>query len=252
MVYAARRAHAGARCQDLAFDKRGVGPNSRRRSRIRPRLVERPFTGQRFLSLDTETSGLDPTIDRVIEVAWVHYDRGEKQSETTRLVHPQCALSARITELTGLDEDRLSKAPLFSAIADVVCDAIADVDFVVAYNAPFDRAFLANELARIGRELPQTPWLDPLVIVRELDQTKGARMNLRATCARFGIDTHTTHRALSDAQAAAALLLRLARRLAVERGGAPPLAEVLAVQARLRQRQNQLRAERERKLRSST
>jgi DNA polymerase-3 subunit epsilon len=93
-----------------------------------------------------------------------------------------------------------------------------------AYNAAFDRAFLANEFARASVALEPPPpalrrgveWLDPLVWARELQQGEKSRV-LTEVAARLGIALTNAHRASDDAEAALRVLLALGRDVRVPR-----------------------------------
>jgi DNA polymerase III epsilon subunit-like protein len=162
-----------------------------------------------FLALDTETTGLDPAADRVIELGWSRVDRGEETDAHAQLCSFDGTLDESVSRLTGLSDAALQGAPSFADAAPALLDALAGVDFVAAYNAAFDRAFLANELQRIGRELPDVPWIDPLVFIREVDRYKPGK-KLSEASQRWGVSLDAPHRALADARATAKLLLKVA------------------------------------------
>ena len=229
-----------------AGDRRFFRRRRRSESIAAPRTPrsERAFLRQPFLALDCETTGLDPATDRLIEVAWTIRRANGTREDHARLIALERPLSSRITELTGLSPAAFGSAPAFDDVAPALVTAMESVYFIVAYNAPFDRAFLAAALNRAGLALPSTPWIDPLVLVRELDATPDARMNLRAACTRHGIQTQVVHRALTDATAAASLLACLSTQLEVALGHPPTLEFVLAVQAQFRREQAKRREER--------
>ncbi len=241
MQKTARRTHAVQPCQGRARDKRRPGDFVRRRHQAPPKwraaLHPRPFLARRFVAIDCETTGLDAASDQLIEIAWTRYEGERVIEERSRLICFQGALPANIRTLTGLHPHAFVNAQPFGAIAPDLMRAIEWADFVVAYNAPFDRAFIARALHAHERTLPSTPWLDPMVLARAINRVPGARMNLRATCARYGIQTSAVHRALSDAKAAGALLFELGRKLAVVLGASPALEDLLAIQATMRLRQ---------------
>jgi DNA polymerase III epsilon subunit-like protein len=168
-----------------------------------------PWVDLTFLALDTETTGLSPSDDRVIEVAWVRHERGQAAGSFEQLVDAGRAVPDAVVRLTGIDDDALVGMPSFDVVADGIVKAMEGVDFVAAYNAGFDRAFLEQELARCGRVLPDVPWIDPLVFIREVDRYKPGK-KLKDASRRWGVGHSRPHRALADAEATGRLLLRVA------------------------------------------
>jgi len=166
---------------------------------------------RRFVAIDTETTGLDPEIDRVVEVAWCVFDDGVRTATHESLVSSERPLPPVVVRLTGITPGLLARAPPFAEIADALVAAIAGADVVVAYNAAFDRAFLVRELARVSRALPDVPFVDPLQLVRALDDDVSHALS--AVAERYGVVTAADHRALPDAIAAGEILVRLLPRL---------------------------------------
>lgn len=171
----------------------------------------------REISLDTETTGLDPKGGhRVVEIGCVelanHVPTGR---EFHSYINPERDMPAGAFEIHGLSAEFLKSKPRFSEVADAFLAFIGD-DRLVIHNAAFDLGFLNAELERLGR--------DPLSPARTVDTVQlarrkhpGAPANLDALCRRFAIDTsgRDRHGALLDAQLLAEVYLQL-------RGGRQP------------------------------
>ncbi len=147
--------------------------------------------------LDTETTGFDPTRDRVVEIA-VLVARGPNVLERySSLVDPGRPIPLETTQLTGIDDGMVAGAP---AIADAVADAldlIGERD-IVAHNACFDRSFVMEAAGRIGRRVPGR-WLDSLQLTRiGLPRLRSHR--LRDIAEAFDL-TLPGHRAGEDVEA---------------------------------------------------
>src|SRR5512139_3004865 len=99
-----------------------------------------------FAIVDVETTGCDPTHDRVIEIAVI---RADGTGEFSSLVKPGRTLPPFITGLTGITTEDLADAPPFEEIASEIADILEGTVFV-AHNARFDYAFVRNEFRRIG------------------------------------------------------------------------------------------------------
>ncbi len=179
-----------------------------------------------IVAIDLETTGREPSEDRIIEVGVVRFEGGQVVARSGWLVDPQCPIPERVREITGIGDDDVRGQPTF---ADRLPDLLTVLQGAVplAYNAAFDRGFLHAEAARLTGALPQgealppalraqVRWLDPLVWVRELLARDIPRKRLGDACAFLGVPLQNAHRAADDAEAAGRVLFALA-----ERGGMP-------------------------------
>ena len=148
--------------------------------------------------VDLETTGANPSIDRVIEIGVILIDNGEISQRWQRLIDPQQSLPYFISSLTGITDKDLRDAPLFADVCDELQALLKDRLFV-AHNVRFDYGFLKSEFERRGQSFKP----DLLCTVRWsrqlYPQLKGH--GLDAICARFGIGNEARHRALGDAEA---------------------------------------------------
>jgi len=147
--------------------------------------------------LDVETTGIDPHRDRIIEIA-VLVARGPEVIERySSLVDPGRPVPRDTTLLTGIDDAMLAGAPSIDVVVREVAALLGSRD-VVAHNAAFDRAFVADAAARSGVPLP-CRWLDSLELTRiGLPRLRSHR--LRDLAEAFGI-AEPFHRAAGDVEA---------------------------------------------------
>ena len=165
--------------------------------------------------LDVETTGFDPEVERVIEVAIIRFDGGVVTERFTRLVNPGQQIPEAVTNLTGISEADVADAPRFSAIAQEVWDRLQGVG-IVAYNLAFDRSFLRAELERCSLAWPdESPTLDPLIFARQFFKNS-PRKNLSAISKLLGIPLEEAHRAEHDAEVAGKVLYAFEDRLPPE------------------------------------
>lgn len=188
-------------------------------------LPDLPSWMRRVILLDVETTGLDKTRDRITELGWALYEDGKVVEAGQSFVDPEGrSLSDEVAELTGIDPAWLENAPpfwkVFNRLAPLLYGAVP-----VAYNAPFDRAFIQYAVARAWRRgaFGQLPWLlDPRV--RWLDvyglvpeYISGSRKlgNVASQLHVFELDDPTLrtspqlHRADIDARVAGEVLFKL-------------------------------------------
>lgn len=173
---------------------------------------EQGMTDLCFVSIDTETTGRDPAVDRIVEVACVTWRGGQIVERVHWIVNPQRDIPKEAFDVHGIGDDDVRDKPTFAELTGEILAALAD-KVPVAYNAEFDRAFLADELMRAGvsgKELPPAArrtveWIDPLVWARELQRDEKSR-SLGDVAARLGIEIARAHRAADDAEAAMSVL----------------------------------------------
>ncbi len=186
-----------------------------------------------WIAVDVETTGLDSSSDRVIEVGIVRLERGEVVEQYGRIVNPGREVSDEVIALTGIAREEIEAGPPFEAIAPEVYERLA-AGITVAYNLNFDRAFLRRELEMAGLGWPEVPALDPLVFARQL--LPGGSKKLGEVARRLGVVLEEAHRAVHDAEAAGKVLWALRERLPAS------LGELEALQAAWAAEQERRRA----------
>ncbi len=169
----------------------------------------------RQVVLDTETTGLDPTLGhRVIEIAAIEMvNRQITGRDYHCYVNPEREIDPGALEVHGISNEFLADKPRFADIAADFLKFIEGCELII-HNAPFDVAFLNAELENAGRE-PVTEFCemvtDTLKIARELHP--GKRNSLDALCERYVIDNsaRTLHGALLDTRLLAEVYLAMTR-----------------------------------------
>ncbi|MDP9037565.1 MAG: 3'-5' exonuclease [Myxococcota bacterium] len=186
--------------------------------------AEAAWTDLPIALVDLETTGRDASVDRVVEVGIVIARGGQIVERKEWLVNPGQPIPKEATDVHKISDDDVKQAPPFAAVAREIASMLSAC-VPAAYNAPFDRAFLRNEMARAGLALDASAppalrndieWLDPLIWARELQQGEKSRA-LGEVAARLGIALENAHRATDDAEAALRVLLALARDVRVPR-----------------------------------
>ena len=96
-----------------------------------------------YVVVDTETTGLDPDIDRVVEVAAFRFESGRVTDRFESLIDPGRDIPAEASEQHHLLYEDVEGSPPLEAIEEQLADFVG-VDPVVAHNARFDRSFLPS------------------------------------------------------------------------------------------------------------
>ncbi len=160
-----------------------------------------------LVAIDTETTGRDPEVDRIVEIACVRYRGGMVIDRKSWFVNPGRPIPKEASDVHGITDETVKDAPPFSAVvADLVLAIRGAVP--VAYNAEYDRKVLLAELARENLSLDDPPpalrrnieWIDPLVWAREIQKNEKSRA-LSEVAERLGVALEGAHRAANDAEA---------------------------------------------------
>lgn len=157
--------------------------------------------------VDVETTGRDASVDRVVELGIAVGRGGEVIARYDWLIDPGVPIPDEARAVHGIGDDDVKGAPRFEAIAHEIAAALSGC-IPAAYNAAFDRAFLANEFARAKADPRGAPalrrdvdWFDPLVWARDIQSDERSR-TLGDVAARLGVKLENAHRASADAEAA--------------------------------------------------
>ncbi|GGF09599.1 ATP-dependent helicase DinG [Halobacillus andaensis] len=165
-----------------------------------------------FAIVDLETTGNSSSKqDRIIEIGIVLIKEKKIVKEFSTLVYPEREIPPFISSLTGIDDEDVIGAPLFSEIAQEVYRLFNDV-YIVAHNVEFDLGFLNAELKKCGLPALTNPIIDTVEMARILiPSSESFKLGQLAEQMNLGHDR--PHRALSDAQVTGELLLCLLDRL---------------------------------------
>lgn len=156
-----------------------------------------------FTVVDLETTGGPAGLHRITEVGMVKFD-GEKVLDTyNTLINPERDIPPFVAQLTGISEEMVEQAPLFSEKAEEILDFIGDSVFV-AHNVGFDYGFLKQEF----RDAGFTFNLKRLCTVRLARKVIPGlpSYSLGKLCRSLGVQVENRHRAMGDAMATTKIL----------------------------------------------
>lgn len=165
----------------------------------------------REIIFDTETTGLDGRLDRIIEIGCLelidHFPTGRTYhvyiNPDGRTVHPD-ALAVH-----GITDAFLADKPRFADIAEEL-NAFFDGAVLIAHNATFDIGFINAEFERVGLvNVERERILDSLVLARRRHPM--GPNSLDALCKRYSIDNNHRgkHGALLDAELLAEVYIEM-------------------------------------------
>jgi len=170
-----------------------------------------------LIVLDTETTGLSPTRDRVVQLGLAHFRGGELLAKRAILVNPGIPIPAETTAIHGIGDDAVSDALRFGAAFSRLCDGLpVQSALLCAHNAQFDQPFLMAELVRDGSvaQWIAGDWLCSLALAKAIRGVGKYERGYRLTdlCEKIGIEFDgAAHDAANDAEASGRLLYALTK-----------------------------------------
>ena len=96
--------------------------------------------------LDTETTGLDYTKERMVEFAAVRLENGVIKDSFETLINPEQHIRKSSIAVHGITEEMVQDAPTEAEVMPKILEFIGDYP-IVAHNAIFDYSYI-NEAAK--------------------------------------------------------------------------------------------------------
>ncbi len=169
-------------------------------------MEDKLLSDSTFVVVDVETTGLNPTEDRITEIAMLKVKGGVLQDEFSTLINPLVPIPPSITDLTGIDNLMVADAPTAREIALTIAEFLGDAVFV-AHNAPFDWGFVSETAMRErGIELFNQQLCTVKLSKRILPHLTSK--SLGPVTSALNITIPERHRASGDAYATALVLVK--------------------------------------------
>ena len=170
-----------------------------------------------FVIVDLETTGASPKKGAAItEIGAVKVKSGQYLGNFESFVNPLTPIPDYITQMTGITDLMLAKAPVIDEILPAFLEfaGSAEETIIVAHNAPFDLRFLKSAAKELDLDWPKFKTLDTVTIARQvLSKEDVPNCKLSTLAQFFGTKTEPNHRALDDAKATTEILHGLIERL---------------------------------------
>lgn len=172
-------------------------------------VFDRRLSSVVFVAFDTETTGLNPVVARLVELSGVKF-RGDGTDISTfsSLINPGIDIPAETTAVHGITNAMVAGAPdCASVISDFFNWAAPESTILLAHNASFDVGFLEVALCRHSGRIPRHTVVDTLSLSRRLI-ADSPNHQLKTLVEHLGIPADTYHRALADSFHVRALFLK--------------------------------------------
>ena len=151
----------------------------------------------KYVILDFETSGLDPTTSEIIEIGAILVEGLKPTSRYHSLVKPTGAVPAVITQLTGITPEMLATAPSLSEVVLAFSEFLQDLP-IVAHNSSLEQGFLDHHVSPMisGKAYTVYNSIDPLAMMLP-DSPSHSMESMRKWA---GVDLENAHRADKDCE----------------------------------------------------
>lgn len=196
-----------------------------------------------LLSLDTETTGVDVFVDRVVTCNITYDVPGQEPYIANWMINPGIEIAEGASDVHGITNEvaREQGGDPYTVLNNIA-DHLRNWDKlghpVVIYNASFDATLLTVEFERYGVRSPTdfARVIDPLVLDKELDKYRKGSRKLIDTARHYGIELseEDAHSADFDAMASVKISRAIGRKFEID----APIEEVHAMQKLFKARQS--------------
>ena len=147
--------------------------------------------------LDTETTGLDYTKERIIEFAAVRLENGKIKKTYQTLINPEQHIRKSSMAIHGITEEMVADAPTEKEVLGDILEFIGDAP-IVAHNAIFDYSFINEACKRVFKKKFENERIDSQQMFKEICPDLESH-GLAALTEKFHVELENHHRAMADA-----------------------------------------------------
>jgi len=162
------------------------------------------------VALDTETTGLFPIMQRLVEIGAVRFRLdGRELAAFQQLIDPHISIPPGVQQVHGITDRMVRGKPTIEHVLPQFIEFLGAPDTILlAHNALFDLGFLAIALIRLGIACPPHCVFDTLDMARRLYPTWPSH-SLQNVAITLNVTNKAEHRALSDACLVKAIFLTM-------------------------------------------
>lgn len=168
------------------------------------RLLDRLRPSQPIAFFDVETTGVLPTIDRVVSIAILRVEPDGQVRRFHARCYPERPIPAEATAVHGITDDMVAGEPRFKARLHEIEPLLAGA-VLCGFNGTFDVKMVGAEYQRAGRlnTLEAQPLIDPWqIFVQREKRDLSAAVRLYA-----GREMTDAHDAMADVEATLEVLV---------------------------------------------
>jgi len=150
-----------------------------------------------FICLDCESTGLEPTEDRIVEIAVARFSFAEVFEQFESLIDPGCPIPPTSQEIHKISAEMVEGKPKIQEVLPALLKMI-EGHIIMGHGIGFDIALIAAEAKRhqIPTKIQEAPLIDTLRLARLYGESPVNSLDkLRQ---HFNIEPQGVHRAMSD------------------------------------------------------
>lgn len=185
------------------------------------------WTEREFVSLDFETTGVDTSTARPVEVALICLDSTETKNvshflpdnEGSTIINIDEEIPEEAAKIHGITTERMRRegkpARAVTGLLVMAVDYyVRERTPLIIFNVPYDWNILLNEAKKHNFELEGVPlFLDPLLLDRHFDKYRKGLRQLTTVSNYYNVSLDgKAHSAAADALAAAKVMRRMIKR----------------------------------------
>lgn len=103
--------------------------------------------------LDTETTGVDPVLDRLVSIGVVVLNPDGTRRRWETLLNPEMPIPPAVTEIHGITDEMVASAPKFHDIAHKFMNGLTGKDLLLYNGWRLDLPIIDESLRRVGLSL---------------------------------------------------------------------------------------------------
>ena len=121
---------------------------------------------------DLETTGINISKDRIVEISILKVYPNQKQESFTWLVNPQINIPDEVVQIHGISNERVKNSPSFKDLSKQIHQIISGSDLAGFNSNRFDIPLLAEEMLRsdINFNLEGTKFVDIQTIFHKMEK----------------------------------------------------------------------------------
>ncbi len=162
-----------------------------------------------FVCIDTEATGLEPTTDRIIEIAAIKFTFNKIIDSFDTLIDPEVDISLQSQSIHNISKEMIKGKP---KIKEVLSDILKFIGthVIIGHGIKFDIDIISNEAKRnqIICNIHEAKYIDTLRLARLYGESP--YNSLKELSKHFNLEFEGAHRALNDVKANIEIFKKLA------------------------------------------
>ena len=181
--------------------------------RISPDVISDLDVPGRFIAFDTETTGLDPDKDCIVELGAVVFEHGAPTETFQSYVNPEVIIPEEVFALNHITNEMLQAAPteeiIYPELMRFLGTAAKGETMICGHVAAFDLSFLCKTLGRLGITA-NFRFVDTRQLATQIPEL--THHSLAAVAEYFNVPHEHAHQAKEDALTSGQIFCKMLER----------------------------------------